>query len=77
MIRTALPSIFGTRWKMTSAERSPTSSLPSQIGRRRGDFWGLSVMFSLQATMHEAIQGEKPTELVHGTHYVQRPFRSG
>src|SRR5262249_36399989 len=48
MIRTALLLIFGRLWKPTIAERSRTSSLPSQIGRRRGNFLGLSVMCLLQ-----------------------------
>ena len=53
MIHTALPLIFDRRWKPTLAEHSPTSSLPSQIGRRRGNFLGLSVMFLLQLAVHK------------------------
>src|SRR5262249_50178808 len=48
MMRTALLLIFVRLWKRTIAEHSPTSSLPSQIGRRRENFLGLSVMFLLQ-----------------------------
>src|SRR5262245_39350033 len=61
MIRTALLLIFGRLWKTTIAKRSPTSSLPSPIGRRRGNFLDLSVTFSLLMPMHEFIRGEKLT----------------
>src|SRR5262249_15069256 len=53
MIRTALLLIFGRLWKPTLAERSPTSSLPSQIGRRRGNFLGRSEMLLLQLAVHK------------------------
>src|SRR5215467_6549850 len=62
MIRTARPWIFGRLWKTTIAECSPTSSLRSQIGRRRGDSLGLSAMFLLYMTTHQAIQREELTE---------------
>jgi hypothetical protein len=45
MIHTALLLIFGRLWRTTLAERSPTSYLPSQIGRQRGNSLGRSVMF--------------------------------
>src|SRR5262249_37808543 len=57
MIRTGLLLIFGRLWKTTIAECSPTSSLQSQIGRRRGNFLGLSVMFLLQMAVHNASKG--------------------
>jgi hypothetical protein len=76
MIRTAPRWIFGRLWKTTIAEHAPLSSLPSQIGRRRGNFLGLSVMFLLQRTMHKAIQGEKLTEQDPGADGGQRPLRS-
>src|SRR5262249_32122419 len=53
MIPTALLLIFGRRWKTTLAERSPISYLPSQIGRRRGNFLGLSEKFLQQITMRK------------------------
>ena len=56
MIRTVLPGIFDRRWKMISAGRSPTSSLPSQIGRRRGSFLGLSVMLLPPRTRVDALR---------------------
>src|SRR5262245_50613131 len=62
MIRTALLLIFGGLWKPTIAEHSPTSSLPSPIGRRRGNFLDRSVMFLLQMPMHKVIYGKKLTE---------------
>src|SRR5262245_15537144 len=71
MIRTVRPRIFGRRWKTTIAGRSPTLSLASQIGRWRGNFLGLSVMFLLQRTMHEALEGEAPTEQGHGAACLQ------
>jgi uncharacterized protein (TIGR02452 family) len=43
---------FRQRWNTTFKERSPTSSLPSQIGRRRGHFLGLFVMCLLHMTRH-------------------------
>lgn len=52
LIRTARRGIFGRRWNTTFKERSPTSSLPSQIGRRRGHFLGLFVMCLLHMTRH-------------------------
>ena len=61
MIRTALLWIFGRLWKTTLAERSPTSSLLSQIGHRRGDTLDRFVMFWLQMPMPE-VPGEKFTE---------------
>src|SRR5262245_56504283 len=57
MIHTALLLIFDGLWKRTLAERSPTSSLPSQIGRRRGSFLDRSVMFLLQLAVHNASKG--------------------
>src|SRR5262245_22352406 len=53
MIRTALLLSFGRLWKTTITEHSPTSSLPSQIGRWRENFLGLSVMFLLQMPIHK------------------------
>ena len=47
-ILTVLLPILGMLWKTTFAERSLTSCLPSQIGRRRGNSLGLSVMFLLK-----------------------------
>jgi hypothetical protein len=42
------------RWKRSMAGRFRTSSLPSQIGRRRGSSLGLSVMCSPQIAAAEA-----------------------
>src|SRR6266446_5392268 len=50
MMPTVLLSIFGRLWKTILVEHSPTSSLPSPIGRRRGNFLGLFVTFLLQMT---------------------------
>ena len=64
--RSVLPRIFGRRWKTISAGRSPTSSLPSQIGRRRGSFLGLSVMCFVEASIarvHVHIDGIRPEPL--------------
>lgn len=49
MIRIVLPSIFEMRWRPSLAERSPTSSLPLRIGRRRGSFSVHFAMFSAPA----------------------------
>src|SRR6266545_5546995 len=53
MIPTAQLLIFGRHWKTTLAERSPISYLPSQIGRRRGNFLGLSEKFLQQIPMRK------------------------
>src|SRR5262245_29809794 len=76
MIRTALLLISGRLWKTTITERSPTSSLQSQIGRRRGNFLDLSVTFSLLMPMHEFIRGEKLTgALTRAESHVVRSHR--
>jgi len=51
MTRSALPLISGRLWKATIVERSPRSCSPSQTGRRRENFLGLSVMFLPQMIM--------------------------
>jgi len=56
MIPTALLLIFGRLWKTILAERSPTSYLPSQIGRRRENFLGLSEIFLQRITMYSQIK---------------------
>ena len=55
-------SIFGGLSKTTLAERFPTLSLRSQIGRRKGNFSGLSVMFLLKMPLHEGYPGRQTDE---------------
>ena len=48
MIRISPLPIFGRLWRTTLTERSPTSSLPSQIGLPRKNFWVLFEMCLLK-----------------------------
>src|SRR5262245_33382233 len=77
MIHIALLLIFGRLCKTTLAERSPTSYLPSQIGRRRENFLGLSVMFLRQITMYKPNQWQRLTEQRHGADRPRRPLAPG
>src|SRR5262245_17589775 len=70
MIPIAPPSIFGKLWKMNSTERFPTWCLRSQIGRRKGNFLGLSVRFSPQLKSEQLYPIEDSDRIIFVTSFI-------
>src|SRR5262245_3017077 len=74
MIPIVPPSIFGKLWKINSTERFPTWCLQSRIGRRKGNFLGLSVRFSPQLKSEQFYPIEESDRIIVAPEPPSRGF---